>query len=69
MNAMWELSLYADRQMTQDISWPESAEGKQVLGIIARENERLRTVACIGCGKQIHYKLGTCPHCGYVEFK
>lgn len=39
---MWELSLYADKQMEGDASWRESEEGKFVLGIIEQENERLK---------------------------
>ena len=26
-------------------------------------------VACLKCGEPMHYTKGTCPHCGYVEFK
>ncbi len=31
--------------------------------------DMIDTVACLECGKHIGYTQGTCPHCGYVEFK
>jgi ribosomal protein L37E len=34
-----------------------------------RETSEARTVDCLKCGEQIDYRKGTCPHCGYVEFK
>ena len=33
------------------------------------EWEAAMAVACLKCGKPIHFTEGTCPHCGYVEFK
>jgi hypothetical protein len=26
-------------------------------------------VSCLNCGAPIHYMEGTCPYCGYKEFK
>lgn len=34
-----------------------------------RAVSRDRTVICLKCGNPIPYQQGTCPHCGYVEFK
>jgi hypothetical protein len=28
-----------------------------------------RMVNCLQCGKPINHTQGTCPQCGYVEFK
>jgi hypothetical protein len=30
--------------------------------------EQRPTVDCLECGKPIDYRVGTCPHCGRVEF-
>jgi hypothetical protein len=69
--AFWEASIYADEQMSKDEHWAESGEGKFLLGLLKHENDRLRqrTVDCLRCGEKISYQQGTCPHCGYVEFK
>lgn len=32
------------------------------------QHSRAQTVDCLGCGKAINYRLGTCPHCGRKEF-
>ncbi len=69
MNAFWDASIFADRQMEQDPAWADSEEGKACLGIVHNENVRLsNTVFCLKCGKPIDYREGTCPHCGYKEF-
>ena len=34
-----------------------------------RNDAEFKTVNCLKCGKPVPYTEGTCPHCGYVEFK